>query len=130
MEVFWETSAVYAKALDELGQRIVFARDGVQNQTVNLEASLIGVYTLRFYLAIASSTTKHVYYTCFSPSRFYTLVDGEKVWASEEMELVITRANLATKKIITIMVFVLVGSALCFMGLEIDMGIVWACIKV
>ena len=56
MEVFWETSAVYAKALDELGQRIVFARDGVQIQTVNLEASLIGVYTLRFYLAISSST--------------------------------------------------------------------------
>jgi len=107
VEVFWETSSVYTKSLDELGQRIVFARDGLQNQTVNLEASLIGVYTLRFY----------------------TLVDEEKVWASEEMELVITRANLATKKIITIMVFVLVGSALCFMGLEIDMGIVWACIK-
>ena len=52
------------------------------------------------------------------------------MWASDEMELVITRANLATKKIITIMVFVLVGSALCFMGLEIDIGIVWACIKV
>ena len=69
-------------------------------------------------------------YTHFSPSRFYTLVDEEKVWASEEMELVITRANLATKKIITIMVFVLVGSALCFMGLEIDIGIVWACLKV
>ena len=47
---------MYAKARDELGQRIVFARDGVQNQTVNLEASLIGVYTLRFYLAISSST--------------------------------------------------------------------------
>ena len=126
MEVFWETSSVYAKSLDELGQRIVFARDGVQNQTVNLEASLIGVYTLRFYLAISRSTIC----TRFSLSRFYTLVDEEKVWASEEMELVITRANLATKKIITIMVFVLVGSALCFMGLEIDMGIVWACIKV
>merc|ERR1712004_15763 len=56
VEVFWETNAVYAKALDELGQRIVFARDGFQNQTVNLEASLIGVYTLRFYLAISSST--------------------------------------------------------------------------
>ena len=53
--MFWETSGVHAKALDELGQRIVFARDGVQNQTVNLEASLIGVYTLRFYLAISSS---------------------------------------------------------------------------
>ena len=69
-------------------------------------------------------------YKHFSPSRFYTLVDGEKVWASEEMELVNTRANLATKKIITIMVFVLVGSALCFMGLEIDIGILWACIMV
>ena len=61
MEVFWETNAVYAKALDELGQRIVFARDGVQNQTVNLEASLIGVYTLRFYLAISRSTTYILY---------------------------------------------------------------------
>ena len=126
--MFWETSAVYAKALDELGQRTVFARDGVQNQTVNLEASLIGVYTLRFYFPFQA--LQQVCYTFFSPSRFYTLVDEEKVWASDEMELVITRANLATKKIITIMVFVLVGSALCFMGLEIDMGIVWACIKV
>ena len=61
MEVFWETSSVYTKALDELGQRIVFARDGVQNQTVNLEASLIGVYTLRFYLAISRSTTYILY---------------------------------------------------------------------
>ena len=59
VEVFWETSAVHAKALDELGQRIVFARDGVQNQTVNMEASLIGVYTLRFYLAIISSAILH-----------------------------------------------------------------------
>ena len=59
--MFWETSAVYAKALDELGQRIVFARDGLQNQTVNLEASLIGVYTLRFYLAISRSTTYILY---------------------------------------------------------------------
>ena len=49
MEVFWETNAVYVKSLDELGQRIVFARDGLTNQTVNLEASLIGVYTLRLY---------------------------------------------------------------------------------
>ena len=61
MEVFWETSSVYTKSLDELGQRIVFARDGLQNQTVNLEASLIGVYTLRFYLAISRSTTYILY---------------------------------------------------------------------
>ena len=47
VEVFWETNAVYAKSLDQLGQRVVFARDGETNQTVNLEASLIGVYTLR-----------------------------------------------------------------------------------
>ena len=52
MEVFWETNAVYAKPLDELGQRVVFARDGENNQTVNLEASLIGVYTLRFYSGV------------------------------------------------------------------------------
>ena len=48
VEVFWETNAVYVESLDELGQRVVFARDGPMNQTVNLEASLIGVYTLRF----------------------------------------------------------------------------------
>ena len=47
VEVFWETNAVYVKSLDQLGQRVVFARDGETNQTVNLEASLIGVYTLR-----------------------------------------------------------------------------------
>ena len=47
MEVFWETNAVYVKSLDQLGQRVVFARDGETNQTVSLEASLIGVYTLR-----------------------------------------------------------------------------------
>ena len=47
VEVFWETNAVYAKSLDQLGQRVVFARDGETNQTVNLEVSLIGVYTLR-----------------------------------------------------------------------------------
>ena len=49
MEVFWETNAVYVKSLDQLGQRVVFARDGETNQTVNLEATLIGVYTLRCY---------------------------------------------------------------------------------
>ena len=49
VEVFWETNAVYVESLDELGQRVVFARDGPMNQTVNLEASLIGVYTLRFH---------------------------------------------------------------------------------
>merc|ERR1712038_2082435 len=43
VEVFWETNAVYVESLDELGQRVVFARDGETNQTVNLEASLIGV---------------------------------------------------------------------------------------
>jgi len=107
VEVFWETNAVYVKSLDQLGQRVVFARDGETNQTVNLEASLIGVYTLRFY----------------------TLVEGEKVWASEEKELVITRADLQSKKIMTIMVFTLVGCALCFMGLEIDLAVVWTCIK-
>lgn len=108
VEVFWETNAVYVESLDELGQRVVFARDGPMNQTVNLEASLIGVYTLRFY----------------------TLADGEeKVWASDEMELVITRSNLTGKKIITIMVFALIGCALCFMGLEIDLAVVLTCIK-
>ena len=49
VEVFWETNAVYVKSLDQLGQRVVFARDGETNQTVNLEASLIGVYTLRCF---------------------------------------------------------------------------------
>ena len=43
---------------------------------------------------------------------------------------VITRANLAAKKIITIMVFTLIGCALCFMGLEIDLAVVLTCIKV
>ena len=52
MEVFWETNAVYAKSLEEFDQRIVFARGGEANQTVNLEVSLIGVYTLRFYSGI------------------------------------------------------------------------------
>ena len=47
--MFWETNAVYVKSLDQLGQRVVFARDGETNQTVNLEASLIGVYTLRCF---------------------------------------------------------------------------------
>jgi len=107
VEVFWETNAVYAKSLDELGQRVVFARDGQTNQTVNLEASLIGVYTLRFY----------------------TLIEGEKVWVSEEKELVIMRANVAAVKIITFMVFILIGCALCFMGLELDLTIVWNCVK-
>ena len=79
------------------------------------------------------------------------------MWASEEKELVITiyhlfhlvfsifilipnfpllfnqvitRADLQSKKIMTIMVFTLVGCALCFMGLEIDLAVVWTCIKV
>jgi len=56
-------------------------------------------------------------------------VEGEKLWASEEKELVITRADLQSKKIMTIMVFTLVGCALCFMGLEIDLAVVLACIK-
>ena len=43
---------------------------------------------------------------------------------------VITRADLQSKKIMTIMVFTLVGCALCFMGLEIDLAVVLACIKV
>ena len=43
---------------------------------------------------------------------------------------VITRADLQSKKIMTIMVFTLVGCALCFMGLEIDLAVVWTCIKV
>ena len=46
------------------------------------------------------------------------------------MELVITRSNLTGKKIITIMVFALIGCALCFMGLEIDLAVVLTCIKV
>ena len=74
------------------------------------------------------------------------MLEGEKMWASEEKELVITicpmfflhislsqvitRASLAAKKIITIMVFTLIGCALCFMGLEIDLAVVWTCIKV
>ena len=53
--MFWETNAVYAKSLEELGQRVVFARGGETNQTVNLEVSLIGVYTLRFYSDILNN---------------------------------------------------------------------------
>ena len=41
-----------------------------------------------------------------------------------------SRANVASVKIITFMVFILIGCALCFMGLELDLNIVWNCIKV
>ena len=41
-----------------------------------------------------------------------------------------SRANVASVKIITFMVFILIGCALCFMGLELDLSIVWNCVKV
>ena len=110
LEVFWESSGTYVKPEGGGRQSLVFTRGDATNQTVFLESSLIGVFTLRFY----------------------TLEAKEKVWASEPLELVIKRSEKSEEgtKILTATVFVLLGAALCFMGLEIDLNVVLSTLKV
>ena len=110
LEVFWESSGTYVKPEGGGRQSLVFTRGDATNQTVFLESSLIGVFTLRFY----------------------SLEAKEKVWASEPLELVIKRSEKSEEgtKILTATVFVLLGAALCFMGLEIDLNVVLSTLKV
>lgn len=108
LEVFWLSSGVYVEPRDPQGTRLVFTKAGPANQTVHLQADLIGVFTLRFYVLGE---------------------EGERQWVTEEMELVVKRDNLAMNKMITILFTLLISVALFFMGLELEVAVILATLK-
>ena len=108
LQLGWISNGVYVVPKDELGQKVVFRR-GQTNQTIHLEANLIGVYSIRF---------------------FKEEEEGERVWMSEEVELVVRRENEEGNQIITLVIFVLLGVGLFFMGMELDIAVVVSSMKV
>ena len=109
LEVHWQSSGVYVVALDDLGPRLVFTRDGPSNQTVRMRADLIGIFTLRFYSLDSQ---------------------GGRRWVEEGAELQIRRDNQDINKMITMLFTGFLGIALLFMGMEIDISVVVSTIKV
>jgi len=51
LQLGWISNGVYVVPKDELGQKVVFRR-GQTNQTIHLEANLIGVYSIRFSFTV------------------------------------------------------------------------------
>ena len=109
LEVFWLSNGVYVEPMDPLGARLVFTKTGPTNQTVRLQADLIGVFSLRFYVLGEQ---------------------GERQWVTEEMELVVKRDNMEMNKMITILFTLLLSVALFFMGLELEVAVILATLKV
>ena len=109
LEVFWLSNGVYVEPLDPQGARLVFTRAGPTNQTVRLQADLIGVFSLRFYVLGEQ---------------------GDRQWVTEEMELVVKRDNMEMNKMITILFTLLISVALFFMGLELEVAVILATLKV
>ena len=109
LQLGWISNGVYVVPKDELGQKVVFRR-GQTNQTIHLEANLIGVYSIRFFKEEEE--------------------EGERVWMSEEVELVVRRENEEGNQIITLVIFVLLGLGLFFMGMELDIAVVVSSMKV
>ena len=109
LEVFWLSNGVYVEPMDPQGARLVFTRTGPTNQTVRLQADLIGVFSLRFYVLGEQ---------------------GERQWVTEEMELVVKRDNMEMNKMITILFTLLLSVALFFMGLELEVAVILATLKV
>jgi hypothetical protein len=111
VELLWESNGVYVEAVAGAGKELVFERDGPANQTLDLESSLIGVFTLKFYTV--------------GPA-------GEKVYVVDqpELELVIRRENEQASNILSLVVFIAIGVALLFMGMELEMQAVIATLKV
>ena len=109
LQLGWISNGVYVVPKDEIGQKVVFRR-GQTNQTIHLEANLIGVYSIRFFKE----------------------EEGERVWMSEEgeVELVVRRENQEGNQIITLVIFVLLGVGLFFMGMELDIAVVISSMKV
>ena len=65
--------------------------------------------------------------------RFYTEnSNGEKTYLTDEPvgDVLVARENLNNSKIFTLLITVLLGIALVFMGLDLDLKIVFATIKV
>lgn len=110
LEVFWESTGYRIIPRDELGQKLIFTRTGPATQMVQLESDLIGIFYLRFY-----TLDSH----------------GENVYISEEpeVELLVRRENLNQSKIFTLLITGLLGIALVFMGLDLDIQIVIQTIK-
>ena len=111
LQLGWTSNGVYVIPKDEIGHKIVFWR-GQTNQTIHLEANLIGVYSIRFFKEEEEK--------------------GERVWISEEaeVELVVRRENMEGNQIITLVIFVLLGVGLFFMGMELDIAVVISSMKV
>jgi len=110
LEVFWESTGYPIIPRDPLGQKIVFTKTGPASQMVQVQSDLIGIFYLRFYTLDTM---------------------GEKVYANAapEVELLVRRENLNQSKIFTLLITGLLGIALVFMGLDLDMQVVWATIK-
>ena len=49
MQVFWESNGVYVVSRSEFGNKLVFSQAGPSTQMVQLEATLVGIFNLRFY---------------------------------------------------------------------------------
>lgn len=110
IEVFWESTGAYVVPRDELGQKVVFTQTGPANQTVELQSSLIGIFSLRFYTIDSN---------------------GRNIYINEEPEvqLIVRRENAQHNKMFTLVITVLIGIALLFMGLELDILVVLATMK-
>eukprot|EP00092_Neocalanus_flemingeri_P008615 GFUD01009284.1.p1 GENE.GFUD01009284.1~~GFUD01009284.1.p1 ORF type:complete len:470 (+),score=105.83 GFUD01009284.1:48-1412(+) len=110
IEIFWESNGVYVFPKDELGHNIVFTQSGPHSQTLRLEASLFGIFNLRFYKMDRN---------------------GKKTFLNigQEVELVIKRENVQQNKIINIIFTIIIALALAFMGLALDMKVVLATLK-
>jgi len=110
VEVYWESTGYPVTPRDELGNKIIFTKTGSANHLVQVESDLIGIFLLRF----------------FRLNSF-----GEKVFLNKEpeVELAVRRENENYSKMFTILITALLGIALMFMGLDLDMKIVLATLK-
>jgi len=107
VEVHWECDNSYVVPGEGHSNSLLLTSDNF-NQTFQLQSSLYGIFKLRLFS-----------------------VDNEnrKVYFEQEVELMIKRLDSSTTKKLILMIGVLVGIALIFMGLELDLNIVIKTVK-
>ena len=49
LQLFWESTGVYVVTSSDQGNMLVFSQEGPGTQMVQLEANLLGIFSLRFY---------------------------------------------------------------------------------
>ena len=130
MQLFWESNGVYVVPRSDVGNKLVFSQAGPSTQMVQLEANLVGIFNLRFYTVDEDGRKTFLAGVPEVVNRVCCLLTCTLELRMFQIELVVRRQNIQKKIIITIVVALIISLALALMGLDLDMEVVLATLKV